>query len=246
MAERQCPEESKGQFIGRPVARVEELEKITGAARFVDDLDFGPDLLHAVIIESPHAHALIISIDPSAALKIPGVIKVVTGSDFPYKFGLYMKDRYILALDRVRFVGEQVAAVIARCPKIARRAARLVKIKYEVLPAVLNVTKALEDKAAWCIPILETTRMFRGFSLAQKPTSPIGARRGEAISRKLLLNRTSFWKTRTRFLVTPIVRSRRMSLSANTITPAASPCGRRHNRPLRNAIVLPKRWRPWE
>jgi carbon-monoxide dehydrogenase large subunit len=154
MAEPQWAEEFKGKFIGRPVARIEELEKITGAARFVDDLDFGPDLLHAVIIESPHAHALIKSIDASAALKIPGVVKVVTGGDFPYKFGLYMKDRYILAVDRVRFVGEQVAAVIARCPKIARRAAGLVKVQYEVLPAVLNVAQALEDNAALVHPDL--------------------------------------------------------------------------------------------
>jgi len=154
MAERKFTEEFKGKFIGQPVARIEELEKITGAARFVDDMDFGPDLLHAVIIESPHAHALIKSIDASAALKIPGVVKVVTGGDFPYKFGLYMKDRYILAVDRVRFVGEQVAAVIARCPKIARRAARLVKVQYEVLPAVLNVAKALEDQAPLVHPDL--------------------------------------------------------------------------------------------
>jgi CO/xanthine dehydrogenase Mo-binding subunit len=154
VAERPRAEEFKGQFIGQPMARIEELEKITGAARFVDDLDFGPDLLHAAIIESPHAHALIKSIDAAAALKIPGVVKVVTGGDFPYKFGLYMKDRYIFAVDRVRFVGEQVAAVIARCPKTARRAARLVKVQYEVLPAVLHVAKALEDGAPLVHPDL--------------------------------------------------------------------------------------------
>ncbi len=142
------------QYIGKSVSRIEELDKITGTARFVDDIDFGPDLLHAVVIESPHAHALIKSIDASAALKVPGVFKVVTGKDFPYKFGLYMKDRYIFAVDRVRFVGEQVAAVIARSPKIAQRAARLVKVKYQVLPAVLNVTEALKDKAALVHPDL--------------------------------------------------------------------------------------------
>ncbi|HNV71773.1 MAG TPA: xanthine dehydrogenase family protein molybdopterin-binding subunit, partial [Candidatus Ozemobacteraceae bacterium] len=100
------------QYVGKSVERVDSLEKVTGAAQYVDDINFGPDLLHAEIVESPHAHALIKSIDTSAAEKVPGVVKVVTGKDFPVKFGMYMKDRYIFAIDRVRFIGEQVAAVV--------------------------------------------------------------------------------------------------------------------------------------
>jgi carbon-monoxide dehydrogenase large subunit len=71
------------------------------------------------------------------------VVKVVTGKDVPFKFGLYMHDRYVFALDRVRFVGEQVAAVIARDARTAKLAAKLVKVEYEVLPAVLDVDTAL-------------------------------------------------------------------------------------------------------
>lgn len=135
------------KYVGSSSVRIDGLEKVTGAATFVDDIDFGPDLLHAVIVESPHAHALIRNIDTREAEKVPGVVKVVTGSDFPYKFGLYMKDRYIFAQDRVRFVGEQVAAVVARDLKTAKRAARLVKVDYEELPPVFDPAEAMKDGA---------------------------------------------------------------------------------------------------
>jgi len=133
------------EFIGQSVSRIDGLEKVTGVARFVDDLDFGPNLLHAEIVESPVAHARIRRIDVSAAREVPGVVKVVTGQDFPFRFGLYMKDRHVFAQDRVRFVGEQVAAVIARDPATARRAARLVQVEYEELPPVFSPAEALRD-----------------------------------------------------------------------------------------------------
>lgn len=135
------------KYVGKEIPRNDEKEKITGAARYVDDLEFGPNLLYAEIIESPHPHALIKKIDTSEAEKVEGVVKVVTGKDFPYKFGLYMKDRYIFAQDRVRFVGEQVAAVVARDPKIAQRAAKLVKVEYEPLPAVFDPLEAIKEGA---------------------------------------------------------------------------------------------------
>jgi carbon-monoxide dehydrogenase large subunit len=131
-------------FVGKPTVRVDGVEKVSGAARYVDDLDFGPDLLHAEIVESPYANALIKTIDTSAAQAVPGVAKVVTGKDFPFKFGLYMKDRYVFAQDRVRFVGEQVAAVIARDPKVAKRAAKLVEVTYEELPPIFDPIEALK------------------------------------------------------------------------------------------------------
>ena len=140
--------------IGKPQIRIDGLEKVSGAARYVDDLDFGPDLLYAEIVESPHAHALITGIDISAAERVDGVFRVVTGKDFPYTFGLYMKDRHIFAQDRVRFVGEQVAAVIARDPGAAARAARLVKIDYRELPPVLDPDEAMESDAKLIHPDL--------------------------------------------------------------------------------------------
>ena len=84
----------KLNYIGQPVTRIDGLEKVSGAAQFVDDIDFGQNLLYAEIVESTHAHAIIKSIDFSEAEKIPGVVEIFKGKDFPYKFGLYMKDRF--------------------------------------------------------------------------------------------------------------------------------------------------------
>ncbi len=134
------------KFVGKSARRIEGKEKITGATRFVDDLDFGPNLLFAFIVESPFAHAVIENIDTSAAEKVPGVVKIVTGKDFPYRFGLYMHDRYIFAQDRVRFIGEQVAAVIARNPVTAQRAAALVDVRYKELTPLLRVEDAVGEK----------------------------------------------------------------------------------------------------
>src|ERR1039457_5976514 len=133
------------KFVGESPSRIDGLEKITGAATYVDDIDFGAKLLHAEIVESPYAHALIKSIDTSAAERVPGVVRVVTGKDFPYRFGLYMQDRFIFPTDRVRFVGEQVAAVVARDAKTAKRATKLVKVVYKELKPVLDLTEALQD-----------------------------------------------------------------------------------------------------
>ncbi len=143
------------QFIGKAVERVDGLVKISGAAQFVDDLEFGPNLLFAAIVESTQAHAMIDGIDMAAAAAVPDVVKVVSGRDFPFKFGLYMHDRFVFAQDRVRFIGEQVAAVIARNPAAALKAAGLVKIRYTELPPVLNTADALGANATLIHPELE-------------------------------------------------------------------------------------------
>jgi carbon-monoxide dehydrogenase large subunit len=134
------------RYVGKPVTRIDGREKVSGAAVFTDDIDFGPNLLHAEIVSSPLPHAEIVSIDTSEAEKVEGVVKVFTGKDFPFKFGLYMKDRFIFAQDRVRFVGEQVAAVVARSPQIAKQAAELIKVEYRELPAVLDQMDASCDQ----------------------------------------------------------------------------------------------------
>ncbi len=145
---------SSFKFVGQPSVRVDGADKVLGAAQYVDDLDFGPNLLHAEIVESPYAHALIKSIDTSAAEKVPGVVRVVTGKEFPHRFGLYMQDRFIFPIDRVRFVGEQVAAVIARDAQTAKRAAKLVKVTYQELKPVLDLAEALKDDAVLVHPDL--------------------------------------------------------------------------------------------
>jgi len=143
------------KYIGQPVVKVDGKEKVSGAALFTDDLEFGPDLLYAEVVEGPHAHAMINSIDISEALKVPEVLEVVTGKDFPYNFGLYMNDRYIFAQDRVRFFGEQIAAVIARTPQAAIKGAQLVKVNYTPLPKVLGPLEAIAEGAEIIHPDLK-------------------------------------------------------------------------------------------
>ncbi|MBI4676488.1 MAG: xanthine dehydrogenase family protein molybdopterin-binding subunit [Elusimicrobia bacterium] len=140
--------------VGKSVERVDGWEKVSGVAQFVDDIEFGPGLLYAALVESPHAHALIKRIDTRPAESLPGVVRVLTGKDFPFKFGLYMKDRFVFAQDRVRFVGEQVAAVVAWDPKTALRAAKLVGVEYEELPAILDPMAALARNAVLMHPEL--------------------------------------------------------------------------------------------
>ncbi|MBM4399495.1 MAG: molybdopterin-dependent oxidoreductase, partial [Candidatus Cloacimonetes bacterium] len=142
------------RYIGKSITRIDGKEKVSGAAIYGDDIDFGPNLLYAEIVSSTQAHAIIKSIDTKAAEKVEGVVKVFTGKDFPYKFGLYMKDRYIFAQDKVRFVGEQVAAVIARTPQAAKRGAQLVKVEYKPLPAVTNQMDALKKDSVLLHPEL--------------------------------------------------------------------------------------------
>ena len=144
----------KLKYIGQSTTRIDSREKVSGAAIYADDLDFGPGLLYVEIVESTHAHAKIINIDTSKAEKTADVVKVFTGKDFPFKFGLYMKDRYVFAQDRVRFVGEQVAAVVARNPKAAKRGAKLVKVEYEPLKEVFNQLDALKDDSILIHPEL--------------------------------------------------------------------------------------------
>ena len=124
--------------IGKSEKRIDGWEKITGAVKYTDDLEFGNALLYAAIVDSPYAYARIKSINTKKAEKITGVVKIVTAKDFPFTFGLYMQDRYIFAKDVVRFVGEQVAAVIADSPKPALKAAKLVEVKYQEMKPVLN------------------------------------------------------------------------------------------------------------
>jgi carbon-monoxide dehydrogenase large subunit len=141
--------------VGTPAVRIDGLDKISGAAEFVDDIDFGPGLLHAAIVESPHAYARIVSIDTSEAEKASGVIRIATGKDFPYKFGMYMEDRYVFAQDYVRFVGEQVAGVVARSHREAVQAAELVKVEYEVLEPLIDPLEAVADDARLIHPDLD-------------------------------------------------------------------------------------------
>jgi CO/xanthine dehydrogenase Mo-binding subunit len=137
MAITETTESIKGP-VGKNMPRVDVHEKVTGAAIYTDDFQFGNALLFARIKRSPLPHALIKSIDTSKAEALPGVKVVVTGKDFPKRIGLYLKDKFIFARDRVRFVGEAVAGVAAVSEEIAEKALDLIEVDYEPLEPVFD------------------------------------------------------------------------------------------------------------
>lgn len=139
--------------IGRSVLRVEDEALLTGRGAFVDDIGVKPGTLHAAIVRSPLAHADILSIDVSAALKSPGVRAVLVGSDVkawatPFAVGVRQPmEHWCMAIDRVRYVGEPVAVVIAESRYLAEDALDLVQVEYRRRDAVVDPEQALSDHA---------------------------------------------------------------------------------------------------
>ncbi|MBI2219209.1 MAG: molybdopterin-dependent oxidoreductase [Candidatus Rokubacteria bacterium] len=125
----------------------EEMAKATGKARYGADL-FREGMLHLKIVRSPHAHARIREVDTAEALAIPGVEAVLTAKDVPFNHhGRAIQDQNVLAGDRVRMIGDPVAAVVATSEGVAAEAAARVRVRYELLPAVLSPREALEPGA---------------------------------------------------------------------------------------------------
>jgi carbon-monoxide dehydrogenase large subunit len=124
--------------IGENSSRIDAREKVTGAAIYADDIQFGNSLLYARIKRSPHPHALIKKINSEKALTLPGVKAIVSGEDFSGYIGLYLKDRHIFCRDRVRYVGDPVVGVAAVSEEIAEKALDLIEVEYEVLEPVLD------------------------------------------------------------------------------------------------------------
>ncbi len=133
--------------IGKDVQRTDAIPKVTGAALYVADIQM-PGMLHGAVLRSPHPNARIVSIDLTAARAMPGVKSVITGEDTAHKkWGAFRPDLYPLAIGRVRYVGDEVAAVAAISPEIARAAVDKIVVKYEVLPAVLSMDQAMAPNA---------------------------------------------------------------------------------------------------
>jgi carbon-monoxide dehydrogenase large subunit len=147
-----------GQHAGQPVERREDFRFLTGRARFTEDLA-PAGLLHASIVRSPYPHARIVSVGTGRAGECPGVVAVLTEADFPGEqlpaiptdwvppVMTHIPTRYALARDRVRFVGEAVAVVVAETRAQAEDAAELVDVEYEPLPFVVDAEAALGTDA---------------------------------------------------------------------------------------------------
>ncbi len=129
--------------IGKSVPKVDALAKVTGEAKYTMDV-YLPHMLYGKILRSPHAHARVKSIDVSEAEKLPGVRVIATGKDAPEEKLYALRDRYVLARDVVRFVGEPVAAVAADTREIAEEALGLIDVDYEVLPAVFDPEESMK------------------------------------------------------------------------------------------------------
>ncbi len=141
--------------VGENKPRIDARQKVTGAAQYADDIQFGNKLLHARILRSPHAHALIKKVDTSRVLALPGVKAVVSGKDFAGYIGLYLKDRHIFCRDRVRYIGDPVAGVAATTEEIAEQAIALIDVEYEVLEPVLEPEFGASPQAPLLHPELD-------------------------------------------------------------------------------------------
>ena len=135
--------------VGKRMPRIDSVAKATGDARYTADMTL-PRMLHGKVLRSPHAHARILHIDASKAEQLSGVRAVVTGQDIAgIKWGVfrYTRDQTLLAVDKVRYVGEDVAAVAAVDEDTALEALGLIEVEYEVLPAVFDPIEAMKEGA---------------------------------------------------------------------------------------------------
>ena len=130
--------------VGTSTKRIDGIDKVTGMAQYTTDIVL-PRMIHGKIHRSPFAHAKILRIDTSKAEQLPGVRAVVTAGDLPdVRLGILTLDEHLLAHDKVRFVGEPVAAVAADTPEIAREASKLIAVEYEELPALFDPEEAIK------------------------------------------------------------------------------------------------------
>lgn len=138
--------------VGKRLPKVDAVEKLMGKAVYGTDIEL-PGMLYGKILRSPHPHARIVRIDTSRAQKLPGVKAVVTAEDTPktrYSISRRpsgVKDEQVLAFDKVRYIGDEVAGVAAIDEDIAEEALGLIKVEYELLPAVFEPEDAIKEDA---------------------------------------------------------------------------------------------------
>jgi len=135
--------------VGISIRRIDGAEKVAGQALYTGDLRL-PGMAIAKVLRSPVAHARIRGIDATKARAVPGVLAVLTRDNLNVAsnaFGAYVRDQQILATERVRYVGDMVAAVAAIDDAVAAEAVKLIEVNYDELPAVYSVEEALADEA---------------------------------------------------------------------------------------------------
>ena len=210
---------------GTNAHRVDGIEKVTGKAVYTSDLQL-PGMAHARILRSPVAHAQLVKVDASKAKEFPGVIATLTRDDiqaFNYKYGATYKDQSIVAVDKVRYVGDPVAAVLADDPAIAEAALELIEVEYEELPKVTNIEEATAPgaiqvheagvaRAELRGSIYGAPERFNGTNICYYLTFGSRRRRPRALPKRIISSKTPFvfkksstilWKrTTTSFITT--------------------------------------------
>src|ERR1043166_4183725 len=135
--------------VGKNARRVDGVEKVTGKAVYTGDIEL-PGMAYAKILRSPVAHARLVKVDASKAASLNGVVTVLTRDDikeFNYLYGAIYKDQSIVAVEKVRYVGDPVAAVLADDPAIAEEALNLIEVEYDELPKVIGIDDAIAEGA---------------------------------------------------------------------------------------------------
>ncbi|MBI2200232.1 MAG: xanthine dehydrogenase family protein molybdopterin-binding subunit, partial [Candidatus Rokubacteria bacterium] len=188
------------QHVGRPLKRLEDPKLITGRDPYVNDVRLEGALALA-FVRSPHAHAVIKSIDTRGARALPGVVAVLTGADVNPEIGVIhtpippemfdfmsLQGHTVLAEGRLRYVGEPVAVVAAESPEAAADAAEAVEVDYEPLPAVWDSERALEPGAPLLYPETGTNVAMR-FKRSQGDVDGAFRRAAVVVEAKMLSQR---------------------------------------------------------
>ena len=203
---------NNAKWCGQSIERVEDAALLTGRGRYIDDIGVRADTLHAAILRSPHAHAVVKKIDVSAALQASGVVAVLTGAEVvklsaPLAMGIRAPIQcWPIAVERVRYVGEPVAVVVAPDRYLAEDALELIEVDYEPLQAVVDPVAALTSSVL----------LHDGLEIEHRERAGVPLRRsGE---RPSPMRRTAS-PSRSNIRATPARRSRPMAWWRNT-TPA--------------------------
>jgi putative selenate reductase molybdopterin-binding subunit len=208
-------------YIGQPVERVDGQEKAMGEAKFLRDLKI-PGMLYGKILRSPFPHARILSIDTEKARKLPGVRTVITADQTPqikFSYAPHLADKLPLAKDRVRFIGDEVAAVAAIDEEIADEALKLIEVAYEELPAVFDPEDALAPGA----PVIHdgktniALRVYRNFGDIEEGF----ALSDEVFEDRYTTQRVTHCCLETRGAIASFSRSGNLTIWSTTQTPYA-------------------------